>query len=161
MCDVKVFRSDSHLPKKKGFICFNANPLKMMKNVFYFIIKALFVLKIFKFLSYSFVMFKKPRDQKDKVNFKIYDDTACSINYYKTHCPVSQEIKGNQVMKITREIFFFAYHAQNEPRKLVPDLFLFFLKNLFEVKASGLFQYISIALNLAYNKIKLHTTLNY
>ena len=64
-------------------------------------------------------------------------------------------------MKITREIFFFAYHAQNEPRKLVPDLFLFFLKNLFEVKASGLFQYISIALNLAYNKIKLHTTLNY
>ena len=27
------------------------NPLKIMKNVFYFISKALFVLKIFKFLS--------------------------------------------------------------------------------------------------------------
>ena len=27
-------------------------PLKMMKNVFYFILKALFVLKIFKFLSW-------------------------------------------------------------------------------------------------------------
>ena len=29
----------------------NENPLKMMKNAFYFTLKALFVLKIFKFLS--------------------------------------------------------------------------------------------------------------
>ena len=35
---------------KKLFVCFNESPLKMMKNVFYFIIKALFVLKISKFL---------------------------------------------------------------------------------------------------------------
>ena len=33
------------------FICFNESPLKMMKNVFNFTLKALFVLKIFKFLS--------------------------------------------------------------------------------------------------------------
>ena len=32
-------------------ICFNERPSKMMKNAFYFILKALFVLKIFKFLS--------------------------------------------------------------------------------------------------------------
>ena len=32
----------------------NENPLKMMKNVFYFTIKAYFVLKIFKFLSLLF-----------------------------------------------------------------------------------------------------------
>ena len=31
------------------FICFNDHPSKMMKNAFYFIVKALFVLKIFKF----------------------------------------------------------------------------------------------------------------
>ena len=31
------------------FISFNDSPLKMMKNGFYFILKALFVLKIFKF----------------------------------------------------------------------------------------------------------------
>ena len=31
------------------------SPLKMMKNVFYFILKALFVLKLFKFLSRLFV----------------------------------------------------------------------------------------------------------
>ena len=33
------------------FICFNPNPSNMVKNVFYFILKALFVLTIFKFLS--------------------------------------------------------------------------------------------------------------
>ena len=36
--------------KKICFICFNESPLKMMKNAFYFILKVLFVLKIFKFL---------------------------------------------------------------------------------------------------------------
>ena len=47
-------KSDSHLPKKGFFICFNDSPSKMMKNAFYFILKALFDLKIFKFLSGHF-----------------------------------------------------------------------------------------------------------
>ena len=47
-------KSDSHLPKKFLFICFNESPLKIMKNAFYFILKALFVLKITKFLSLHF-----------------------------------------------------------------------------------------------------------
>ena len=38
-------------PSPHIFICFNESPLKMMKNAFYFILKALFVLMIFKFLS--------------------------------------------------------------------------------------------------------------
>ena len=46
--------SDPYFPKKKWFICFNESPLKMMKNAFYFILKALFVLKIFQFLSQPF-----------------------------------------------------------------------------------------------------------
>ena len=37
--------------KKVFIIYFNESPSKMMKNVFYFILKALCVLKIFKFLS--------------------------------------------------------------------------------------------------------------
>ena len=37
--------------KKTFFICFIDSPSKMMKNAFNFILKALFVLKIFKFLS--------------------------------------------------------------------------------------------------------------
>ena len=39
------------LSKKFGFICFNKSPLKIMKNAFYFLLNALFVLKIFKYLS--------------------------------------------------------------------------------------------------------------
>ena len=47
-------KSDSHSPKKICFICFNESPLKLVKNAFYFISKALFVLEIFKFLSWPF-----------------------------------------------------------------------------------------------------------
>ena len=43
-------KSDSHLPKN-FCICFSDGPSKLMKNAFYFILKALFVLKISKFLS--------------------------------------------------------------------------------------------------------------
>ena len=40
--------------KKNCFICFNENPSKMIKDAFYFILKALLVLEIFKFLSWLF-----------------------------------------------------------------------------------------------------------
>ena len=43
-------KSDSKLPKKIVLFVFE-RPLKMMKNAFHFILKALFVLMIFKFLS--------------------------------------------------------------------------------------------------------------
>ena len=46
---VSDLRSDSHLPNKILFTCFNESPL-MIKNA-YFILKAFFVLKILKFLS--------------------------------------------------------------------------------------------------------------
>ena len=46
-------KSDSHLPKK--IMLFDSLKLfKMMKNAFYFTLKALFVLNIFKFLSWLF-----------------------------------------------------------------------------------------------------------
>ena len=45
------------------------SPLKMMKNAFYFMSKALFVLKILKFLSWLFGHVAKLLDEKDKVNF--------------------------------------------------------------------------------------------
>ena len=47
----QYLKLDPHLPKKFLIICFNESPLKMMKNALYFILKALFVLKILKFLS--------------------------------------------------------------------------------------------------------------
>ena len=41
-----------HPPSRRaGFISFNESPLKMMKNVFYFTLKTLFILKIFKLFS--------------------------------------------------------------------------------------------------------------
>ena len=62
-------------------------------------------------------------------------------------------------------MFFLKNHADNETGKLVPDLILFFKKALCEVKKSkrsvAQFQYISIVLNLAYNKNKLCKTLDY
>ena len=43
----QILKSDSDLPKKKNFICFNDSLPKMMKNAFYFILKRLFVLNDF------------------------------------------------------------------------------------------------------------------
>ena len=44
-----------------------------MINVFYFILKALFVLQIFKILSLLFSHVEKRLDWKYQVNFEIYD----------------------------------------------------------------------------------------
>ena len=48
---IKVRLSPS---KKICVICLIESLLKMMKNAFYFILKAIFILKIFKFLSQFF-----------------------------------------------------------------------------------------------------------
>ena len=48
---MKSFKVKISPSKKICFICFDESPLKIMKNAFYFILKALFVVKIFKFLS--------------------------------------------------------------------------------------------------------------
>ena len=50
-CNIKVGLSPS---EKTCLICFNESPLKIMENTFYFILKALFVFKIFKFLPWRF-----------------------------------------------------------------------------------------------------------
>ena len=47
--------------------------IKMMKNAFYFILKAHFVLRMFKVLSSFFGHVRKGVDKKAKANFKIYD----------------------------------------------------------------------------------------
>ena len=50
----------------------------MMKNGFYFILKPLFVLKIFNFFSWLLGM------QNDKTNFEVYDVTAWLRKNYNT-----------------------------------------------------------------------------
>ena len=51
----------SNLPPKI-VICFIENPLKMMKNTFCFVLKALFILKTYKFLSWLFVHVEKMKN---------------------------------------------------------------------------------------------------
>ena len=57
----------------------------MIKNGFIFMSKSLFVLKIFKFLSWLFGHVAKRLDKKDKVNFKFYDVMAWLTNNCNTH----------------------------------------------------------------------------
>ena len=47
-------KPDSHRSNKIFFICFSESHLKMMKNAFHFICKALFALSITEFLSWLF-----------------------------------------------------------------------------------------------------------
>ena len=53
-CENKNLKSESHLPKKFVLFASFESPLKMMNNAFYFLLKAFFFLKIFRFLSWLF-----------------------------------------------------------------------------------------------------------
>ena len=59
---LSILKSNSDLPKKKMFISFNDNSSKTMKNAFCLILKALFVLKMFKTLSWLFGDLEKRLD---------------------------------------------------------------------------------------------------
>ena len=63
----------------------------MMKNAFYFTLKTLSVLKIFKFFSWLFGHVEKLLDEKDKVNLKIYDAKTRELQLQYTFFPVFQE----------------------------------------------------------------------
>ena len=57
----------------------------MMKNTFYVTLKALFVLLIFKFLSWLFGHVAKQLDKKDRLISHFYDVTAWLTNNYNTN----------------------------------------------------------------------------
>ena len=59
--------------------------LRMMKNAFYFMLKALFVLAMFTLSSWFFGYAEKRLDQIAMVNFKIHDVTDWTRNNYNTH----------------------------------------------------------------------------
>ena len=50
----------------------------------------------------------------------------------------SKTVKFDLLIEHNTGKFFFKNHAENEADRLIPDLFLFFKKAFFEVKASGL-----------------------
>ena len=57
----------------------------MIKNAFYFTLRVLFVLQIFKFLPWLFGHVEKTARLEDKVIFKIHDVTAWLANNNNTH----------------------------------------------------------------------------
>ena len=61
------------------------SPLKMIKNSFYFMLKALFVLEIFIFLSWLFSYVEKWLDKKGMANFKLYDFPDWTTYNCNTH----------------------------------------------------------------------------
>ena len=57
----------------------------MMKNAFYFMLKALPVVEIFIFLSRLFAYVEERLDKRAKVNFEIFDVTTWLTNNCNTH----------------------------------------------------------------------------
>ena len=100
-----ALKLDSHLPKKCFYICFNESPLKLMKNAFYFILKALFVLKIFKFLSYIFVMWKKRLNQKDLTTQPGQQTITIHILPKILRSKVNQTLKFGQAIEYNNKYF--------------------------------------------------------
>ena len=86
-----------------------------MQNAFYFTLKVLVILKMFKFLSWPFGHVGTRLDQKGKIIFKIYDITACLTNNCNTQ--ESQEVRttGNETN---------TNHTRNSLEKLFSDPFL-------------------------------------
>ena len=57
-------------------------------------LKSLFVLEIFSFLSRVFGYVEKRLDEKAMVYVKIYDVTDWTKQLQYTYCPISQEVKA-------------------------------------------------------------------
>ena len=70
------------------------SPLKLLRNAFYFTSKALFVLKLFKFLSWLFGHVAQGLDKKDKVNFQFYDAATCTHITQYTYYTKFREAKA-------------------------------------------------------------------
>ena len=73
---VHVFRFTGKTSGLRQFLTIES-PLKMMKNAFYFMLKALFILELF-----TFGYIERWVDKKVMVNFKIYDFTNWTTNDY-------------------------------------------------------------------------------
>ena len=103
------------------------SPLKIIKSAFYFTLKALLILNIFKFLSWIFGHIIKQLDSKDKVNFKIYVATWLRNNV-NTH--INQYL-NNEAMKfgqfiecVTRKIFLEKVPLRHSLHDFIKNKFL-------------------------------------
>ena len=116
---IPILRLKFGLPPSKKSL--KASPLKMMKNTFYFMLKMFSFSRIF--VLTFLVMYKNGLTRKLRL-----------ISNIMTSQPEQQVITIHITMKFGQ--FFFENHAENKVQELVPDLFLFFEKALYEVKSS-------------------------
>ena len=80
-----TLKSGSHIPKELILSALMRRFKKDRNNVFYFTLKAFFVLKRFNFFPDFFCQVGKSLDMKAGVNFKIYHITIYETNNYNTH----------------------------------------------------------------------------
>ena len=107
---------------------------KCIKNVFLFILAALFVFEIF--LSWLFGYIEKRLDSRAKRCFKIYDVTDMITNKLITQIaqyPKKSRKFGDLIKYSVKAIFFVKNHAVIESWKLVSNLFCL-SKNLHKTK---------------------------
>ena len=139
-------KPDFHFP---NFLLSFASLQKMMKMLFH--LKSSFIIKIFKFLSWHFgqaknvfVKQKKRLIRKIRLIFKFINVTTWLTNDCNTHLPNISRSKSqldNEIWSGNRTtIYFFCKSCRKWAR---------------ETRAAAWFQYISISLNLAYNKNNL------
>ena len=83
----------------------NESPSKMMKNAFYFTIKTLFVLKVFKFLSWlGLVIYKNGLIRKARLISKFMTSQTGSQTIVIHMLPNIARSKGNQTIKFDQLI---------------------------------------------------------
>ena len=98
--------------KKNLFICFNDSLSKIMKNAFYFILKALFVLKIFNFLSWLYGNVKNSLIRKIILISKfmtsqpVWQRITIHILYNILQSKSNQTMKSGQILKYNKENIF-------------------------------------------------------
>ena len=103
------------------FVFFNERSWwNMMKNAFYFILKALFFFEIFMlFLSWFYGFVEKRLGKKTKDNFKIYGGTDWTRSKDNQKMKLGQLIEYNMI-----NIFHRQYHTQYVIEKLVSGSFI-------------------------------------
>ena len=104
----------------------------MIKNVFYFTSKALFVLKKFNFLSWIFRHVEKTAWLERQVQFKrLWRHNLVNKQLSCIYCPISPKImKFVPVKGYNKRNFFLKNHAENETGRLDSELLLIFKKVL-------------------------------
>ena len=91
--------------KKIFFIYFDESPLKMMKNAFYFTLKAPIVLKIFKFLSWGFGHVERKSLVRKVRLISKFMTSQLAYQTMAIHIFAStSRIKGNQTLKFGQVI---------------------------------------------------------